>query len=116
MNNNNEIISLDMKNLDLFKDNKIIKKQVSIPIIYLCEIFPDYLTFQIFNFLDTKSLLWKVCLINKELKSVCDSYIDKIKLKDDTPNEVFHRILSRFSYTRNINQYNLFFLFLLYYI
>ena len=102
MNNNNEIISLDMKNLDLFKNNKIIKKQVSIPIIYLCEIFPDYLTFQIFNFLDTKSLLWKVCLINKELKSVCDSYIDKIKLKDDTPNEVFHRILSRFSYTRNI--------------
>ena len=101
-NDNNEIISLNMENLNLFKDLKKIKKQVSIPIIYLCEIFPDYLTFQIFNFLDTKTLLWKVCLINKELKSVCDSYIDKIKLKDDTPNEVFHRILSRFSYTRNI--------------
>ena len=99
---NNEIISLDIKNLNLFKDIKRIKKEVSIPIIYLCEIFPDYLTFQIFNFLDIKTLLWKVCLINKELKKVCDSYINKIKLKDDTPNEVFHRILSRFSYTTNI--------------
>ena len=88
--------------MDLFKDIKRIKKQVSIPVIYLCEIFPDYLTFEILNFLDIKSLLWKVCLINKELKKICDSYIDKIKLKDDTPNEVFHRILSRFSYTRNL--------------
>ena len=102
LNDTNEIISIDMKNLNLFKDLKKIKKQVSIPIIYLCEIFPDYLTFQIFHYLDIKTLLWKVCLINKELKKVCDSYIDKIKLKDDTPNEVFHRILSRFSYTRNI--------------
>jgi len=102
LNDSNEIISIDMKNLNLFKDLKKIKKQVSIPIIYLCEIFPDYLTFQIFHYLDIKTLLWKVCLINKELKKVCDSYIDKIKLKDDTPNEVFHRILSRFSYTRNI--------------
>ena len=102
INNSNEIISLDIQNLDLFKDIKRIKKQVSIPVIYLCEIFPDYLTFEILNFLDIKSLLWKVCLINKELKKICDSYIDKIKLKDDTPNEVFHRILSRFSYTRNL--------------
>ena len=102
INESNEIISLDIKNLNLFKDVKRIKKEVSIPIIYLCEIFPDYLTFQIFNFLDIKTLLWKVCLINKELKKVCDSYINKIKLKDDTPNEVFHRILSRFSYTTNI--------------
>ena len=102
INNGNEIISLDIQNLDLFKDIKRIKKQVSIPVIYLCEIFPDYLTFEILNFLDIKSLLWKVCLINKELKKICDSYIDKIKLKDDTPNEVFHRILSRFSYTRNL--------------
>ena len=102
INESNEIISLDIKNLNLFKDIKRIKKEVSIPIIYLCEIFPDYLTFQIFNFLDIKTLLWKVCLINKELKKVCDSYINKIKLKDDTPNEVFHRILSRFSYTTNI--------------
>ena len=102
INNSNEIISLDIQNLDLFKDIKRIKKQVSIPVIYLCEIFPDYLTFEILNFLDIKSLLWKVCLINKELKKICDSYSDKIKLKDDTPNEVFHRILSRFSYTRNL--------------
>ena len=102
INNSNEIISLDIQNLDLFKDIKRIKKQVSIPVIYLCEIFPDYLTFEILNFLDIRSLLWKVCLINKELKKICDSYIDKIKLKDDTPNEVFHRILSRFSYTRNL--------------
>ena len=102
INNSNEIISLYLQNLDLFKDIKRIKKQVSIPVIYLCEIFPDYLTFEILNFLDIKSLLWKVCLINKELKKICDSYIDKIKLKDDTPNEVFHRILSRFSYTRNL--------------
>ena len=102
LNETEEIISIDMKNLNLFKDLKKIKKQVSIPVIYLCEIFPDYLTFQIFHYLDIKTLLWKVCLINKELKKVCDSYIDKIKLKDDTPNQVFHRILSRFSYTRNI--------------
>ena len=79
-----------------------IKKEVSLPCVYLCEIFPDYLTYQIFQFLDIKSLLWKVSLINKELKKICDSYIDKVKLKDDTPNEVFHRILSRFSYTKNI--------------
>ena len=98
--NNNDIVSLNIKNLDLFKDINKIKKQVSIPIIYLCEIFPDYLTFGILDFLDIKTLLWKVCLINRELKQVCDSYIDKLKLKDDTPNEVFHRILSRFSYTR----------------
>ena len=102
INGINEIISLDINNLNLSNNIKRIEKQVSIPIIYLCEIFPDYLTFQIFNFLDIKTLLWKVCLINKELKKVCDSYVDKIKLKDDTPNEVFHRILSRFSYTRNI--------------
>ena len=101
-NDNNEIISLNMKNLNLIKDIKSIENKVSIPIIYLCEIFPDYLTFQIFNFLDIKTLLWKVCLIHRELKKVCDSYVDKIKLKDDTPNEVFHRILSRFSYTTNI--------------
>ena len=102
LNETEEIISIDMKNLNLFKDLKKIQKQVSIPVIYLCDIFPDYLTFQIFHYLDIKTLLWKVCLINKELKKVCDSYIDKIKLKDDTPNQVFHRILSRFSYTRNI--------------
>ena len=102
LNETEEIISVDMKNLNLFKDLKKIQMQVSIPVIYLCEIFPDYLTFQIFHYLDIKTLLWKVCLINKELKKVCDSYIDKIKLKDDTPNQVFHRILSRFSYTRNI--------------
>ena len=102
INNNNEIIPLDIKNLNLFKDINKIKKQVSIPILFLCEIFPDYLTFQIFHYLDFQTLLWKVCLINKELKKVCDSYIDKIKLKDDTPKEVFHRILSRFSNTRNI--------------
>ena len=101
-NNNDEFLSLNLKNLNLYKDLDRIKKEVSLPVIYLCEIFPDYLTYQIFKFLDTKSLLWKVSLINKELKKVCDSYIDKVKLKDDTPNEVFHRILSRFSFTRNI--------------
>ena len=101
-NRGDDIISLNIKNLNLFKDIQRINKESSIPIIYLCEVFPDYLTYQIFNFLDIKSLLWKVCLINKELKKICDAYIDKVKLKDDTPNEVFHRILSRFSYTRNI--------------
>ena len=101
-NKNDEIIPLNIKNLNLYKDIKRIQKEVSIPVIYLCEIFPDYLTYQIFNFLDTKSLLWKVSLINRELKKICDSYIDKVRLKDDTPNEVFHRILSRFSNTRNI--------------
>ena len=101
-NKKDEILQLNIKNLNLYKDIKKIKKEISPTIIYLCEVFPDYLTYQIFNFLDTKSLLWKVCLINKELKKICDSYIDKIKLKDDTPNEVFHRILSRFSYTKNI--------------
>lgn len=101
-NKNDEIIPINIKNLNLYKDIKRIKKDVSIPIIYLCEVFPDYLTYQIFNFLDTKSLLWKVSLINRELKKICDSYIDKVILKDDTPNEVFHRILSRFSNTRNI--------------
>ena len=99
---NDEILSLNVKDLNLYKDIKRIKKEVSIQCIYLCEIFPDYLTYQIFNYLDLKSLLWKVSLINKEMKKICDSYIDKIKLKDDTPNEVFHRILSRFSYTRKI--------------
>ena len=101
-NKSEDIIPLNIQNLNLFKDIKRIKKEVSLPCIYLCEVFPDYLTYQIFNFLDTKSLLWKVSLINKELKKICDAYIDKVKLKDDTPNEVFHRILSRFSYTRNI--------------
>ena len=101
-NKNDDILPLNIKNLNLYKDIKRIKKEVAIPIIYLCEVFPDYLTFQIFKYLDTKSLLWKVCLINRELKKVCDSYIDKVKLKDDTPNEVFHRILSRFSNTRYI--------------
>jgi len=101
-NDSTDIIPLDMKNLNLFKEINKIKKQTAIPIIYLCQIFPDYLTFQIFHFLDTKTLLWKVALINKELKKICDSYIDKIKLKDDTPNAVFHRILSRFSYTKDI--------------
>ena len=100
--NKGDIIPLNIKNLNLFKDIQRINKETSITIIYLCEVFPDYLTYQIFNFLDIKSLLWKVCLINKELKKICDSYIDKVKLKDDTPNEVFHRILSRFSNTRNI--------------
>ena len=100
--NKGDIIPLNIKNLNLFKDIQRINKEASIPVIYLCEVFPDYLTYQIFNFLDIKSLLWKVCLINKELKKICDSYIDKVKLKDDTPNEVFHRILSRFSNTRNI--------------
>ena len=46
-----EIISLDINNLNLSNNIKRIEKQVSIPIIYLCEIFPDYLTFQIFNYL-----------------------------------------------------------------
>ena len=101
-NKNDNILSLNVKGLNLYKDIKRIKKEVSIQCIYLCEIFPDYLTYQIFNYLDLKSLLWKVSLINKEMKKICDSYIDKIKLKDDTPNEVFHRILSRFSYTRKI--------------
>lgn len=99
---NEDILQLNIKNLNLYKDIKRIKNEVSPTCIYLCEVFPDYLTYQIFKFLDSKSLLWKVSLINKELKKICDSYIDKIKLKDDTPNEVFHRILSRFSYTRNI--------------
>ena len=101
-NKNDSILSLNVKDLNLYKDIKRIQKEVSIQCIYLCEIFPDYLTYQIFNYLDLKSLLWKVSLINKEMKKICDSYIDKIKLKDDTPNEVFHRILSRFSYTRKI--------------
>ena len=101
-NKNDDILPINIKSLNLYKDINRIKKEVSIPIIYLCEVFPDYLTFQIFNFLDTKSLLWKVSLINRELKKICDSYINKVKLKDDTPNEVFHRILSRFSNTRNI--------------
>lgn len=101
-NKNDEILSLNVKDLNLYKDIKRIKKEVSFQCIYLCEVFPDYLTYQIFNYLDLKSLLWKVSLINKEMKKICDSYIDKIKLKDDTPNEVFHRILSRFSYTRKI--------------
>ena len=101
-NKNDSILSLNVKDLNLYKDIKRIKKEVSIQCIYLCEIFPDYLAYQIFNYLDLKSLLWKVSLINKEMKKICDSYIDKIKLKDDTPNEVFHRILSRFSYTRKI--------------
>ena len=87
---------------NLNHDMNKIKKQAPISVIYLCQIFPDYLTYQIFNFLDTNTLLWKVTLINRELKKVCDSYINKIKLKDDTPNEVFHRILSRFSYTKDI--------------
>ena len=101
-NKNEEFLSINIKDLNLYKDLNRIKKEVSPPCVYLCEVFPDYLTYQIFNFLDTKSLLWKVSLINKELKKICDCYIDKVKLKDDTPNEVFHRILSRFSYTKNI--------------
>ena len=101
-NKNDEILSLNITDLNLYKNMIKIKKEVSLPCVYLCEIFPDYLTYQIFQFLDIKSLLWKVSLINKELKKICDSYIDKVKLKDDTPNEVFHRILSRFSYTKNI--------------
>ena len=101
-NKNGEFLSINIQDLNLYKDINRIKKEVSLPCVYLCEVFPDYLTYQIFNFLDTKSLLWKVSLINKELKKICDCYIDKVKLKDDTPNEVFHRILSRFSYTKNI--------------
>ena len=102
INDSNDIISLNIQNLNLNHDMNKIKKQAPISVIYLCQIFPDYLTYQIFNFLDTNTLLWKVTLINRELKKVCDSYINKIKLKDDTPNEVFHRILSRFSYTKDI--------------
>ena len=102
INDSNDIISLNIQNLNLNHDMNKIKKQAPISVIYLCQIFPDYLTYQIFNFLDAGTLLWKVTLINRELKKVCDSYINKIKLKDDTPNEVFHRILSRFSYTKDI--------------
>jgi hypothetical protein len=67
-NKNDEILSLNITDLNLYKNMIKIKKEVSLPCVYLCEIFPDYLTYQIFQFLDIKSLLWKVSLINKELK------------------------------------------------
>ncbi len=53
-NKKDEIFQLNIKNLNLYKDIKKIKKEISPTNIYLCEVFPDYLNYQIFNFLVTK--------------------------------------------------------------
>ena len=58
--------------------------------------FPDYLIFIIFDYLDKKTLLSKISLLNHQIKSYCDFYINSLIISDDTPNEIFNKILMRF--------------------
>ena len=64
--------------------------------------FPDYLTFIIFDYLDKKTLLSKISLLNHQIKSYCDYYINSIIIRDDTPNEIFNKILIRFKNSKQL--------------
>ena len=64
--------------------------------------FPDYLTFIIFDYLDKKTLLSKISLLNHQIKSYCDYYINSTIIRDDTPNEIFNKILIRFKNSKQL--------------
>ena len=69
---------------------------------YLSKIFPDYLSYQILKYLDKRTILFKASTLNKEIKKIADSYIDNIRLSDETPKEIISKILSRFPNTKTI--------------
>ena len=58
--------------------------------------FPDYLYLLIFEFLDKRTIMTKVSLINKELKGISDNYVEKLTIRDDTPSQIFNKLLVRF--------------------
>ena len=58
---------------------------------------PNYLYFSILIFLDAQSIIWKCGLLNRYIKSISDDFVDSLVLNDDTPKEIFNRILGRFS-------------------
>ena len=64
--------------------------------------FPDYLIFIIFDYLDKKTLLSKISLLNHQIKSYCDFYINSLIIRDDTPNEIFNKILMRFKNSKQL--------------
>ncbi len=63
---------------------------------YKFEDFPDYLYFIIFEFLDKRTIMTKVSLINRELKGISDNYVEKLTIRDDTPSQIFNKLLVRF--------------------
>ena len=38
----------------------------------------------------------KVSLINRELKGISDNYVEKLTIRDDTPSQIFNKLLVRF--------------------
>ena len=64
--------------------------------------FPDYLYYFIFGYLDMKTILSKVSLLNKELKGLSDSYFETVVIRDDTPGDTFNTLLFRFKKMKHL--------------
>ena len=93
--------NIKIKNAAFNEDIDRIKKSFSLT-DYLSKIYPDYLSYQILKYLDKRTILFKASTLNKEIKKIADSYIDNIRLSDETPKEIISKILSRFPNTKTI--------------
>ena len=65
-------------------------------------IFPNYMIYQIFQYLDRKTYFTKVPFLNKEMKILADSSIAELRIKDDTPSATFIKIIRRFKHVKKL--------------
>jgi hypothetical protein len=63
---------------------------------------PEDLCHNLFDYVDISSLI-KVTHLNKECKKMYDSYIERLKIRDDTPSRSLNKLLNRFQNLKELN-------------
>ena len=64
--------------------------------------FPIDLIYTIFIYIDNKTIINKLSILNKQFKTYSDDYIEQLVIRDDTPSVIFNKIISRFNKTKTL--------------
>ena len=59
--------------------------------------FPIDLIYTIFIYIDNKTIINKISILNKQFKTYSDDYIEQLIIRDDTPSIIFNKIITRFN-------------------
>ena len=64
--------------------------------------FPIDLIYTIFIYIDNKTIINKISILNKQFKTYSDDYIEQLIIRDDTPSIIFNKIITRFNKTKTL--------------
>ena len=64
--------------------------------------FPIDLIYTIFIYIDNKTIINKISILNKQFKTYSDDYIEQLVIRDDTPSIIFNKIITRFNKTKTL--------------